>query len=444
MSLPTIAIVGRPNVGKSSYLNAVVGRRISIVEPTPGVTRDRISVEVEHGDRRALLVDTGGIGVVDEMRLDEDIESQIEIALHLADVIIFVVDGREGVTPLDQKVSRRLRKLQKPVVLGVNKLDHPGKDILAAEFFRLGMGDPVAFSAQEGLGVMHLLDKAFKLLPEPEGMADFGFDPEVPRIALVGKRNVGKSTFINKVAAADRVIVSDIAGTTRDAVDVPVEYKGRKFIAIDTAGIMKKNRVRNSVDFYSQARSEAAIRRADIVLFLIDPATDLSQVDKKIGMQVADQAKPCVLVVNKWDTAKERISTAEYMTYLEARLPGLHFAPVVFISALDGFNVDKAIDVAFDLHQQAQLRVSTGELNRVVEAAYERRRPGGKTGFKAKIYYATQVDRSPPTFVIFVNDPSLFPGNYQRYIENRLRDAFKFDEIPVQVFFRGRDSLYHD
>ncbi|MCB9834223.1 MAG: ribosome biogenesis GTPase Der [Planctomycetes bacterium] len=444
MSLPTIAIVGRPNVGKSSYLNAVVGRRVSIVEPTPGVTRDRVTVEVEHGDRRALLMDTGGIGVVDEMRLDQDIEHQIELALDIADVLIFVVDGREGVTPLDQRVARRLRKLEKPVILAANKLDHPGKDILAAEFYRLGMGEVVPLSAQEGIGVMDLLDRAFKLLPEPEGMTDFGFDPEVPRIALVGKRNVGKSTFINQVAGTERVIVSDIAGTTRDAVDVPVDYKGRRFIAIDTAGIMKKNRVGSSIDFYSQARSEAAIRRADIILFLIDPATDLSQVDKKIAMQVVEQGKPCVLVINKWDSAGERISTEEYMEYLELKLPGLHFAPVVFISAREGFNVDKAIDVAFDLHRQAQLRVGTGELNRVLEAAFERRRPGGKTGYKAKIFYGTQVDRSPPTFVVFVNDPSLFPGNYQRYVENRLREAFKFDEIPVQVFFRSRDSLYHD
>ena len=285
MSLPTIAIVGRPNVGKSSYLNAVVGRRISIVEPTPGVTRDRISVEIEHGDRRALLMDTGGIGIVDEMRLDEDIENQIDFALDLADVLVFICDGREGVTPLDEKIARRLRKLEKPTILAANKIDHPGKEALAVEFYRLGLGDPITLSAQEGMGVMQVLDEAFDKLEPGAGLQDENFDPEVPRIAFLGKRNVGKSTFLNTVAESERVIVSDIAGTTRDAVDVPVDYKGRRFIAIDTAGIMKKNRVKSSIDFYSQARSEAAIRRADVVLFLLDPATDISQVDKKIAMQ---------------------------------------------------------------------------------------------------------------------------------------------------------------
>ncbi len=444
MSLPTIAIVGRPNVGKSSYLNAAIGRRISIVEATPGVTRDRVSVEVYCGDRNAILMDTGGIGVVDEEKLDEDIETQIDVALHLADCLIFLVDAKDGLTPLDERVARQLRKLQKPIVLCANKIDHPSKNHLAAEFLRLGFGEPLILSTKEEIGVQETLEAAFSLLDEDAGWGDEGVDPEIPRVAFVGKRNVGKSTILNLLAGEGRVIVSDIAGTTRDAVDVPVEYKGRKLVAIDTAGIMKKNRVKSSIEFYSQARSEAAIRRSDIVFFVIDPTTDISQVDKKIAMQIVETGKPCVIVINKWDLAREKIETGDFAEYVEKKLPGLHFAPVVIVSAIEGSRVEHAIDVAFELHKQSTIRVTTGELNRTIESAFERKKPGGKYGYKAKIFFTTQVDRSPPTFVVFVNETSLFPSNYRRYIENRLREAFDFEEIPVHVFFRRRASRFHD
>ncbi|MCA9319638.1 MAG: ribosome biogenesis GTPase Der [Planctomycetes bacterium] len=446
MTPRTIAIVGRPNVGKSSYFNAVIGRRISIVEPTPGVTRDRISIAVEFEGRAFDLMDTGGIGIVDEAMLGQDIENQIEIAIHLADVIIFLVDGKEGITALDADVARRLRRLNKPLVLGVNKIDHPGKEALANEFYGLAMGEPVVVSALEGMGVMELLGRAKDLLPnDPKREeSDAEVEDRLIRIAFVGKRNVGKSTLLNQLSGGSRVIVSEIAGTTRDAVDVDVNFKGRRFTAIDTAGIMKKGKVSNSIDFYSQARTEAAIRRADVVLFLFDPTLDVSQVDKKIARQLADSARPCVLVVNKWDLARDQLQTGEFVEYLAARLPGLHFSPVVFTSALEGMNLDGAIDVAFDLHRQASIRVGTGELNRAIEAAVERRKPGGREGYKAKVFYATQVDHTPPTFIVFVNDPSLFPANYQRYIQNQLRDAFDFNEVPLNVFFRRRDSLYHD
>lgn len=442
MRIPTIAVVGRPNVGKSSYFNAVVGRRVAIVEPTPGVTRDRVSADIDCGGRVVQLMDTGGIGVVDEMALDADIENQIDLALHLADVVIFLVDGRDGVTPLDETVAEQLRKLKKPLILGANKIDHPSRENLAMEFYSLGLGDPIALSANEGLGVEEVLDAAVALLPE-----DAVVEPneeQLPKIALVGKRNVGKSTLLNHLAGEERVIVSDIAGTTRDAVDVTLEFEGRRFIAIDTAGVMKKGKVGSSIDFYSQARTEGAIRRADVVLFLFDPTLDISQVDKKLAMQVSDACRPCVLVVNKWDLAQDSIKTGEFMDYLADRLPGLHFAPAVFISALEELNTSGLMDVAFDIAEQAGRRVGTGELNRVLEDAFARRRPGGKHGYKAKMFFGTQVETSPPTFVVFVNDPSLYPANYQRYVENRLREAFEFSEIPIRVFLRKRASMYHD
>jgi GTP-binding protein len=444
MSLPTIAIVGRPNVGKSSYLNAAIGRRISIVEATPGVTRDRVAVEIDCGDRTAILVDTGGIGVVDEVKLDDDIEGQIDIALNLADCLIFLVDAKVGITPLDQRVARLLRKLNKPIVFCANKIDHPGKNHMATEFLRLGLGEPLILSTKEEIGVQEALEQAFAKIEDYSGWGDDGIDPDIPRIAFVGKRNVGKSTILNLLAGEGRVIVSDIAGTTRDAVDVPVEYMGRKLVAIDTAGIMKKTKVKNSIDFYSQARSEAAIRRSNVVFFVLDPTTDISQVDKKISMQIIETGRPCVIVVNKWDLAKEKIDTGSFSEYIEKKLPGLHFAPVVVVSATEGKRLEHAIDVAFELHNQSSARVTTGELNRVIEKAFERKKPGGKYGYKAKIYFNTQVDRSPPTFVIFVNEPTLFPANYRRYIENRLREAFDFEEIPVHVFFRRRASRFHD
>jgi GTPase len=446
MSIPTIAIVGRPNVGKSSYLNAAARRRIAIVEPTPGVTRDRLIVDVEISGRPVRLMDTGGIGIVDEAALDEDIAYQIDMALELADAVIFLVDGRDGILPLDRKVAEKLRRLEKPLTLGVNKLDHPNQEDRAVEAWELGLGEPVPMSAQELINVHGILEDLLDRILEAEGEEAFEESEEEgpPKIAFVGKRNVGKSTLLNTIAGTQRVIVSDIAGTTRDAVDVEVEYEGLNFVAIDTAGIMKKSSIGSSIDFYSQVRSEAAIRRADVVLFLFDATTEVSQVDKKIAMQIIDEGRPCVLVANKWDLAEGNMSTEEYAEYLQARLPGLHFAPLVFTAALDKFNVKGAIEVAFDLHRQARIEVGTGELNRAIKEAFRRRKPGGKLGYRARVFYATQVRSVPPTIVIFVNNPELFPENYRRYFENYLRENFEFSEVPVQVRFRRRTSIYND
>lgn len=443
MNRPTIAIVGRPNVGKSSYMNAAARRRISIVQETPGVTRDRVTCEVEVLGQMVELVDTGGIGVVDEARLDAHIERQIDTALETADAVIFLVDGKDGITALDTRVAEILRRLRKPMILGVNKLDHPKHEPEASEFYSLGMGEPRAISAQEYIGVDALLEEIVRDLQKTMSFDSDDDEDDTLKIAFVGKRNVGKSTVLNLLAEEERVIVSDIAGTTRDAVDQLIELKGRKFIAIDTAGIMKKSSISNSIEFYSQSRTEQAIRRADVVLFLLDAAKDISQVDKKLASIIVDEAKPCVVVVNKWDLAKDTIETGDYMKYLEVKLHGLHFAPVVFSSALENFNVVGAISTAFDLHEQAQTRVGTGELNRLLEGAMRRRRPGGAKGYKARIYYGTQVGVSPPSFSIFVNDMKLFPANYGRYIINQLREEFDFEEIPVRLFFKRRKSLYH-
>ncbi|MEZ6196534.1 MAG: ribosome biogenesis GTPase Der [Planctomycetota bacterium] len=443
MKVPTIAIVGRPNVGKSSYLNAAARRRVAIVEPTPGVTRDRLVIDVEMEGRKVRLMDTGGIGIVDEARLDEDIAFQIDMALELADAVIFLIDGKEGVTPLDRQVAERLRRLEKPLMLGVNKIDHPNQEPRAYEAWELGLGEPMPISAQEGFRVFALLGDLLDRIPPEVGEEERPEDGLL-RLAIVGKRNVGKSTFLNTLAGKQRVIVSDIAGTTRDAVDVELEYEGRRFVAIDTAGIMKKSKVGTSVDFYSQTRTEAAIRRADVVLFLFDAVTEVSQVDKKIAMQIIDEGKACVLVANKWDLAEGNMGTEDYLEYLQKRLPGLHFAPLVFMSARQEFNTRGVIDVAFDLHEQASLQAGTGELNRAVKEAFERRKPGGRFGYKARIFYATQVRTSPPTFAVFVNSPDHFPDDYRRYLENRLREAFGFSEVPVHVRFRGRTSIYHD
>jgi GTPase len=443
MSTPCIAIIGRPNVGKSSYLNAVAGRRVSIVEPTPGVTRDRVAVRLEHGGRTFDLIDTGGIGVIDEMRLDDHIERQIQTALDLADVVVFLVDGNEGVTPLDEKVASILRKLDKPMVLGVNKIDTPARDHLALEFFQLGLTEPQPFSAVQGIGVFDLLGKAVALLP-PDREEPLADPAGLVKIAVVGKRNAGKSTLLNALAGEERVIVSDIPGTTRDSVDVEVGFAGRRFILIDTAGMMRKARVNSSIDFYSQVRTIDSIKRADVVVFMIDAMTDISIVDKKLAESIVFGRKPCLIVVNKWDLVEGGMSTEEYAKYLADRLPGLHFVPIAFVSALTGMNLKAIVDISFDLFRQSTLQVGTGELNRLLEEAFQKRRPGGRDGHKAKIYYGTQVGVQPPEFRLFVNESEMFPEDYRRYLENEIRAAFDFREIPVLVSLRRRESRFHD
>ena len=442
MSLPVIAIVGRPNVGKSSLLNSFAGERISIVDSTPGVTRDRVSALVPFRDVVMEMVDTGGIGVVDQDDLSDHIERQIAFALEGANLILFVVDVRDGVTPLDRMVAARLRERSEeiPLILAANKVDHPNLESGVHEFHRLGLGDPHGVSANEGWGRKDLLQEiSGKVWPT----AGVETDP-VMRIAVVGRRNVGKSTFVNVMAQEERVIVSEVPGTTRDAVDVRFQKDGREFVVIDTAGIQRRKGIKDSIEFYSQVRTLGAIQRADVVLFLLDASEEITRADKKLGETISKAHKVCVMVANKWDLSGGKIATEAYAKYLSDRMPGMIYAPIVFTTAKESRNTQAAIDLAQSLYKRASLRAGTGELNRVMKAILKHRPPPAKRGKSGKIYYATQVAACPPVFVVFVNQPKAFSNDYRRYIANSLREALKFEEIPIRIIFRQRESQYHD
>ena len=436
MPVPKIAIVGRPNVGKSTLFNALARRRISIEDPHPGITRDRVSTAVELEGRRVEITDTGGIGVVDADNLSADVERQIEIAMYEADLILFVVDVREGVAPLDREVATRLRKLSKPVVLAVNKADTAKFAAGAYEFARLGMGEPIAVAAKEkiGLDVLReaIVDK-LKSIPEEEE-APAGEQPL--KLAIVGKRNAGKSTLVNYLAGQVRVIVSEVPGTTRDSVDVPFEFDGKTYIAIDTAGLRRRGSVKAPVDMFSVHRTQRSIRRADVVIFLVDCSARLSEVDTKLAAYILEEHKPVILALNKYDLA-QGIEPEKYRKYIEDNLMGLSYAPMVFTSAATGFNVDGLLVLARELFQQANFRVTTGELNRLMKEIYQVRRPRVAGHKLPKIYYATQTAVAPPTIVFFVSNARVFDDNYIRYVEHALRKALPFKEVPIKVVFRS-------
>ena len=439
MSLPLVAIVGRPNVGKSSLLNVLAGRRVSIVDPTAGVTRDRVQTLCEHNDVFFEAVDTGGYGIVDRDDLSEHVERQIRYAVAEASLLLFVVDARDGVTPLDERVVEWLRTSEKPVLLIANKVDAPNMVTEIADFNRLGLGEPLPISAMNRQGIDDLRDRIIEHVGATDG--EKPSDP-VMHIALVGKRNVGKSSFINALAGRDRVIVSEVAGTTRDAVDVQFERDGHRFVAIDTAGVRKRTKLADSIEFYSFHRAELSIRRADVVLFLNDAIQSVSQVDKKLARYIADQYKPCIIVINKWDLAKDRAATEDYGEYLLKVLPGIDYAPVVFTTATEAKNVQAAIDVAASIFKQSNTRVGTGELNQTIEGFASERSPSPKRGERAlKVYYGTQVAVRPPTFVMFVNDPARVTENYERFMLNRIRESLPFKEVPIRLLYRGRRAM---
>lgn len=472
MPVPRIAIVGRPNVGKSSLVNLVAGERIAIVDPTPGVTRDRVSalVELEAPDgvgpsRPVEVVDTGGYGVyvAEGARYDEvgadlatltgDIEQQIAAAVSSADLILFAVDAQAGITPQDEEIARMLREQKLgdrdggrvPVHVVATKVDGPSWETHAYEMSALGFGEPLLVSAKTKYFRRDFLDRLYELAPpateEPEPEADL-------KIAIVGKRNAGKSTLVNRLAGEERVIVSEIAGTTRDAVDVKFDFGDRSVVAIDTAGLRRKKSFQSQIEWYALDRAERAIRRADVVLMLIDATERISQVDEQLGKMVVDSFKPVVLVVNKWDLAEGRTddrgrpATPErYEEYVRRELKGLSFAPMALMSARDGLNVREVIEVAFEMHEQASARVTTGQLNRLVRDIVEHRGPSNKLGAEAKVYFASQVKTSPPTLVLVVNDPQLFTHNYERYLMNRLRESLPFEEVPVRLILRSRKRV---
>jgi GTP-binding protein len=437
MSVPQVVIVGRPNVGKSSLLNWLAGRRIAIVDDQPGVTRDRVTHLIEHNARFFELVDTGGIGIQDADNLSRQVEAQVEAALETADVVLLVVDAQTGIVPLDEEVARRLRYLDKPVLCVVNKTDNERLDYEAEAFYKLGRGRLIKVSTLQNRGKRELLDAIHAKLPPFEM---FQAPPEEPvmKVAIIGRRNTGKSTFVNTLAKAERMIVSEIPGTTRDSVDVRFELDGKTFIAIDTAGVRRHKSIRTDIDFYSFHRAQRSIRRADVVLLFFDCTQRLSKVDKQLAKYVAEQYKPCIFVVNKWDLLYGQMPTERWVDYLRDAFPSMWHVPIAFITGQTGKNVKALLNHAQMLFKQSLQRVSTSQLNRLVRAALVRHPPPLAGNVRPKIYYATQVGVQPPTLVMLCNEPRAFPPAYQRYLLSVLRDHLPFGEVPIKMYLHRR------
>ena len=434
---PVVAIVGRPNVGKSTLFNKLVGARLSIVDDKPGVTRDRIYGDCEWLGHRFLLVDTGGI----EPRADDVILSQMRaqanIAIATADVIVLVTDLRSGVVATDQDVANMLQKSGKPVILCVNKCDSVGApDPEFYEFYNLGMGDPIAVSAVHGHGTGDLLDAVIAYFP-PESEEEE--EDDTIKVAVIGKPNVGKSSLINRISGQERAIVSDIAGTTRDATDTRIENQYGKFTFIDTAGIRRKSKVTDAIEKYSIIRARTAVERANVCVIMIDATEGFTEQDSKVAGIALDQGKGCIVVVNKWDAVEKDGNTMrEYKEKLAVDFAFMKFAPFVFISAKTGQRVDRLFEQIAYVYAQSTMRISTGKLNEILGAATARVQPPTDKGKRLKIYYMTQASVCPPTFVFFVNNAQLFHFSYQRYLENQIREVFGLEGTPVRFIIRER------
>ena len=436
MSKPLVAIVGRPNVGKSTLFNKLIGRRLSIVEDTPGVTRDRIYADAEWLTHSFTLIDTGGIEPASEDIIAVQMRRQAELAIETADVIIFLVDGREGMTAADEEVAAMLRRSNKPVVLAVNKLDAPKFNDAIYEFYALGLGDPIIISAGQGLGLGDMLDEVCAHFP-----AEAAEEGEHPlNIAVVGKPNVGKSSLVNAILGEERCIVSNIPGTTRDAVDTFFTVDGAPYVLVDTAGIRRKRAVEDeTIERYSVIRSLAAVRRADVVLIVVDAEQGLSEQDVKIAGYVHEEGKPSVLVVNKWDLIEKDTNTMnKFKKDMQVDLAFMDYVPFLFISARTGQRVNRLLGAARESYDQSVRRITTGTLNDIVNEAVSMTEPPAMSGKRLKIYYATEVSVQPPTFVIFVNDEALVHFSYKRYMENYFRKTFGFAGTPIKIIFRNR------
>ncbi|MGL5380475.1 ribosome biogenesis GTPase Der [Clostridium sp.] len=436
MGKPIVAIVGRPNVGKSTLFNRLAGQRISIVQDTPGVTRDRVYAQAEWLRYNFTMIDTGGIEPEREDIIVQQMRRQANIAIETADVIVFIVDGKEGLTPADHEVSNMLRKSKKPVVLVVNKVDSLREEDNAWEFYNLGIGDPVTISASQGLGLGDMLDRVVEHF---EKFGDEEEDDEFIRIAMIGKPNVGKSSLINRLLGEERLIVSEVAGTTRDAIDSVLEKGDDKFILIDTAGLRRKSKVKEEIERYSVIRTYAAIERADVCILMIDATEGVTEQDEKIIGYAHEMNKAIMVIVNKWDLIEKDDKTMQrYKEDLQQSLKFLKYAKYLFISAKTGQRAHKVLEVAKECYENYSKRVGTGVLNEVINKAVLMKEPPIVGIKRMKIYYATQVATKPPKFVFFINDTSATHFSYQRYIENQLRDSFDFSGTGLQIEYRER------
>ena len=437
MSKPVVAIVGRPNVGKSTLFNALAGEKIAIVKDTPGVTRDRIYAEVNWLDKDFTLIDTGGIEPESRDVILAQMREQAQIAIDTADVILFMTDVKQGLVDADSKVADMLRRSHKPVILVVNKVDNFQKMIPDVyEFYNLGIGDPMPISAAERIGIGDMLDKVLEHFPERSGTEE---EDERPRIAIVGKPNVGKSSIINKLIGEDRVIVSDIAGTTRDAIDTDIVHNGREYVFIDTAGLRRKNKIKEELERYSIIRTVTAVERADVVLIVIDAVEGVTEQDAKIAGIAHDRGKGVIIVVNKWDAIEKNDKTVkEYEQKIRMVLSFMPYAEIMYVSAKTGQRLPKLFDMIDMVIENQTLRIATGVLNEIMTEAVALQQPPSDKGKRLKLYYITQVAVKPPTFVIFVNDKELMHFSYTRYIENKIRDTFGFRGTSLRFIIRER------
>ena len=437
MSKPIVAVVGRPNVGKSTLFNALAGENISIVKDTPGVTRDRIYADISWLNHNFTLIDTGGIEPDSGDIILSQMREQAQIAIDTADVIIFMTDVKQGLVDSDGKVADMLRRSKKPVVLCVNKVDSYQKFIADVyEFYNLGIGDPMPISAANRQGIGDLLDEVIKYFPEGSENEE---EDERPKIAIVGKPNVGKSSIINKLTGENRVIVSDIAGTTRDAIDTDIVYNGKEYVFIDTAGLRRKNKIKEELERYSIIRTVSAVERADVVLMVIDATEGVTEQDAKIAGIAHDRGKGIVIVVNKWDAIEKNDKTIyEFQNKIKETLAYMPYAEMVFVSAVTGQRLPKLFETIDMVIENQTLRIATGVLNEIITEAVALQQPPSDKGKRLKIYYTTQVSVKPPTFVIFVNDKQLMHFSYTRYLENKIRDTFGFKGTSLRFIIRER------
>lgn len=439
MSKPIVAIVGRPNVGKSSLFNVLAGSRISIVKDTPGITRDRIYAETTWLDRSFTIIDTGGIEPESSDVILSQMREQAQIAIDTADVIIFIVDVKQGLVDSDSKVADMLRRSRKPVILCVNKVDDIkkyGNDIY--EFYNLGIGEPIGVSASNRLGLGELLDAVVEYFPDKSEDEE---EDERPRIAIVGKPNVGKSSIINKLLGDNRVIVSDIAGTTRDAVDTPIKHNGKEYVFIDTAGLRRKKKVKEELEHFMVVRTVAAVERADVVILVIDAVEGITEQEAKIAGIAHDSGKGVIIAVNKWDAIEKTDKTVnKYEKDIRNVLSYMPYAEIIFISALTGQRMNKLFDLIDAVCENHSMRIATGVLNEIMSEAVAMQQPPSDKGKRLKLFYMTQVSVKPPTFVIFVNDKELMHFSYTRYIENQIREAFGFRGTPLKFIIRERSE----